>query len=315
MAFETGTTTSQTDFFNKVVAFATAHGWTATGTGPVVLNNANGYVRLTKYDAQQIRIEGCNDNSFASNPFCAQLNRIFISNWPVTATYYAFALSSPDMIWVVLQYLDVGTYQYKHQYLSFGDAESLAGFVGGNWFAGTHSLSNYDQGKDGNINITSTASGSRLQGTQNVASGTFFWDDIGDDNNWDGGFAKTRIGYMHIEVDGHIWPGSNAPAEAYPAFATGMNPMHNYVVSNFDEELCLLPYLLTLRRPDGNYSDVAYLPHIRMAKLDNWSSGDIVTVDGESWMLFSWMSRDEVNPGGGYGTAGLWGYAIRYDGP
>lgn len=307
MAYQTGTFNSPAALKSAVEAFATANGWALAGG---VLSQGASYVRLTTPDASTVLIEGCNDSSFTAPQLCPQAARIRITTWPAIATYHLFALTTPDVIWCTINYATTA-----HQYLAFGDVAKAGSWTGGNWFAASH---NTGAGQDDLFLMSPTGSGPL---GYYYYSGVLFWGQNNHDG-WNGGYANGRSAHLHCELNGTLWPGSATEAD-HPTFPLMANPLHRRIVSTADDEQVLLPYWLGLRRPDGYYSDLGHIEHLRCARLLNHAPGDILDYAGEQWMVFPWYARDEVRPDGGNdgslststrGT-GLWGYAVRYDGP
>jgi hypothetical protein len=303
MAFENGNFYSASNLAEVIKDFASRHGWTRNGD---VLNNANGFVRITSPSASATRIEGSTDASFAVNKICNHPAQVGITTWPPVGAYYAFAMSDPDMIWIVVEY----NLSY-HQYLCFGDIQKVANVPGGNFFGATHGPEN----TDGMFIMNTDASGTNGGGGGAWArhSGVFFWN-TGNRYPWDGGEHPNRGSFLHYEMDGYVWPGDQGVNTPAPDCPTCLKPLHHYM-NGADGQLDLMPYWLTLGRPNSLYSDVGEFPWLRVARLENFQPGDIMTVGADRWMIWPWYQRDALAPNGGVGTSGLWGYALKYDGP
>lgn len=304
MAYQTGTVASAAALQSAIEAFATANGWSLTSG---VLSKGASFIRLTTPDAATLKIEGCNDASFAGGALCPRWSRVHMAAWPATLTYHLHAHASPDLIWCAVNY---GVTDWQH--VAFGDLAKTGTWTGGNWFFASVCSDTRLNGHPEQVYMDSTSSGANrfTPGTTTMNAPALFWGQLAA--NWN--FEQTRTSFIHCELDGNVWPAANASGTA-PSFPAVADPVHRRIVSSTDDEMVLVPYWLGVLRPDGYWSDVGHFAHLRCARLDQLAPGDVVDVGSDRWAVYPWLRRDSAQPNGGDYSTGLWAVAVRYDGP
>jgi len=296
MAYQTGTANSAAALKSAFEAFLAGSGFAVSGG---IASKGGSNIRLTDLSAagdQVLRIEGANNATFTAG-VCAHGARLVVPDtyWP--ATYHFFAHANPDTAFCIVNY----NVNY-HQHLCFGEIVKLhaGAFVGGNFFSGTW-------GDSGYFSFTFRPE------TVGSFSGTKF-----NAPFYHGTAGAACANFLHAEIDGTVWPGENDGSYVNrPLFSLHASPLLARGVSAWNQQAILLPFHLWLGRPSApsTYSYLGYMAHCRALRLLNYNPGDIVTLGADRWKVFPFYAKDSANPDNSANMSGVYGWAIRYDGP
>ena len=329
MAYQTGTSATCSDLLTSIVAFAAANGFTSPGGG-VLHDGTSGWRLTAEYTDQRLRLESSNSIDLSTGT-CVNDSNIFITtaNWPVT--YHLFAGVAPLSLVCIVQY-DTDYYQY----MSFGNIVKYGSYVGGNY--GCASLgrtyaaaapiyeptSTWHKGfSDKCIISYTTYVCAPFWGFAVSASGfptSLPWTNIGTAFRL---YQYSQGSHVHVELDGFTWPGQDVttndltnsdklPCVLWQGRLASASP------NDFNGRAVLTPHYLYMHRGSYYQSCIGRLPHIRMIRINNYSPGDIVTLGVDRWMVFPYLKKVVDHSGdllAAAGTSGVYGWAIRYDGP
>ncbi|MEN3968223.1 hypothetical protein [Acinetobacter sp. BWR-L5] len=181
-------------------------------------------------------------------------------------------------------------------YLAFGKSTLISN--GGLWVSASTGA---DVGTNTGLSI-STSSGAGYWATACAP----FW---GTYNN--GGNCLNSI-ILH-NLDGGKWSNYSITASVLYSIL----PLHRLMPSTFFSDAILLPYSVTLVRPQDKRSIVCEFQNARFTRVDNFESEQIINLGSERWMIFPFYRKNiDVRDGGSnINHSGTLGWAIRYDGP
>lgn len=313
MAFQTGTASSFINLLDALRLFATANGWTQNQWSAV---GADQWLSLQKgsiyanflASATQVQIKGALGYSGAA-AWNAQPSthsptpRIRDGwygavTWPVT--YWFQQHTTPDDIVVVVRYQPT-----RFFYFTVGTMTKYGTWPGGEYYAassehptvGNDSAPIADQSPNAACNFAG-----------------LFWSKVG-------AFGYSAVpDILHCEVDSATWGGATrnqggeSPTSGIQILASASRhtyPLQNRLLSAFNGLTTLQPIWVHALRPDGLWSPIGRVEHVRYANVANHSPADIISIGGQQWMLFPWTEK-----GGPGDSAGQhYGMAIKYDGP
>lgn len=315
MAFQTGTASSFINLLDALRLFATTNGWTQNQWTAV---GADQWLNLQKgtivanwlASTTQVQIKGALSYSGAA-AWNAQPGthtptpRIRDGwygavTWPVT--YWFLLHTAPDDIVVVVRYQPT-----RFLYFTVGQLTKYGTYTGGEYYAASS-----EHATVGNDAADGAGLGAQWPSGANYAG--LFWG------------RKEHSGYganpdvLHAEVDSFTWGGteqnfgSGDPDQAIQFFAIASihtYPLHLRLLSAFNGLTTLQPIWVHVRRPDGLWSPVGRVEHLRYANVANHNPADVISIGGQQWILFPWTEK-----GGPGDSAGQhYGYAVKYDGP
>lgn len=318
MAFQTGTATSFINLLDALRTFATANGWTQnqwTAVGAdqwLSLQKGTIYANLLA-STTQVQLKGAlgydGGSAWNAQPSThGPTPRIRDGwygavTWPVT--YWFLLHTSPDDIVVVVRYQPT-----RFLYFTVGQLTKYGTYTGGEYYAASseHPSVGNDDAFGGNGRTAQVSTG------QCNFAGLF----------WSRG---EQLGYLavpdvlHAEIDSFTWggptrnfSGGDIPDGSIQFLADATRhtyPLQNRLLSAFNGLTTLQPIWVHARRPDGLWSPLGRVEHLRYANVANHSPGDVISLGGQQWMLFPWTEK-----GGPGDSAGQhYGYAVKYDGP
>lgn len=207
------------------------------------------------------------------------------------AQYFIFVHTDPDEVYCLLRF-DV----VRHYYLSFGNG----GIEGGIWAAGTmirgwQSVS---------IDISSGAGGS--SGSRRTA-GIPFW----ESTVYNGAAASANaIVRSNLDVEWPFGQGSTSVGRITAILAAA--PHIAYTPNAWNGDAPLIPITVYQNRAENKRSLVLQLQHARYLRIDNYESGDIITLGADKWMVFPGYVKNASARNGGIDHTGTFGWAVRY---
>lgn len=207
------------------------------------------------------------------------------------ARYYCFIFE--DEVYLVLE---INNHFY---YLAFGKSSLIQSDVAnGLWVTATSLVSSFSH--TNNIYMASNVS---LGGYPSLVAPAPFWNTAHVYTN----YSNSAICHG---LDNKLW--SIESTSAFCLFEPLIQRMPNTTFS----DSVLLPYDIYAYRPQDKISLVAQLQNIRCVRVDNFESGQIITLGHEKWMTFPFYKKNTTQRDGGAWRehSGTFGWAIRYDG-
>lgn len=321
MAYITGTANDYAALQTALHNACTANGWTLSNgilsKYPCFVKATVAYVRPSNA-MQSLIVQGGTGQSGSTltNP-CPLRSRLgpfstnSASNIVFPCSYFIFVLSSPDEVYMVVNY---STDAY--QWIAFGCSPAPGISGTGNWVAGTFGLLAADSS-------TANVENRWADGTQHrVAS------DVGGAGNGDstgagpfmndGANISVSFGYPNANSHFHSGIGTNngwlVSADAPNAY-TALAAMTLRLPSAWNSQA-------VLQKPYVSYASsnlvqvVGDIQHYRYCKIDNFLPGDIITLGSDKWKVFPLWKKSTPSFTGGYANhTWTFGWAIRYDGP
>lgn len=307
MAYYSGTAASLTALRTALLTHAQADGWVLTGD---VLSKAGVFFQIQE-TATNITCLGCEDNAVANPaPNVVQIGRIFVRTSYTTrqitfpCNYHVFGFAQE--IYLVSNY-DTDSYQW----MAFGKS-SVPGLAGqGGWCGATIGGDTTGGNSVDPIYITAITGGSFSP--YSLTTGALFWGDLVQN------VTAGRNCWVNHGLDAHGWT-YNGEASDSPIGIRHLAPLVGVQPSAWNSESTLMPLRAYKERPSFKASMIADLANARIARIDNFSPGDILTIGADSWMMFPWYRKDVIarNGGGNLGGinhTGTFGWALRYEGP
>jgi len=341
MAYQTNTVSSFADLKADVLAFLAANGYTQEGSD--LIKKGNLYATLTT-DTYYLEMRGAkrsdgvgnlvepfdgpNRNVTWSNPGCRVVEKIqgnsggvVTMSWPIT---YHFHLSTnPDEFWCFLEYN--GGYC---QHFGFGNIIKSAPFTGGGFY--TSSFSRPQSSEDSNSD-TDAARWSTITNTLvSVSQGYYNHSGAIIPFNYTsyGGVIKDYFGgsAIHAEIDGVEWFG-NTLLSSDDIFPNNLKLLPNgafsYERSRSQSPIngitSLAPFRIMAGVPGRNVQQLGRINSLRFCKLGNLNFGQVESDGTDSWKFYPLIVKspdaDDSDTTFSDGTSGLYGLAVRYDGP
>jgi hypothetical protein len=307
MAFQTGTATSLINLLDALRQFATANGWTqnmwaASGSDwRLHLQKGNVYANfLAQADDTELYIGGSLGydglQAWNAQPSMAPW-RPFMSNayngaisWPVT--YWFFNHASPDSIEVVIRYQIT-----RYQWMTFGSLTKYGTYTGGEYYGAPFEGTIYLQYAFDAQNRGDVQPPVLFHNNRSFSSG-----------------SGHRNSTLHAEIDNNVWWSAQMDGGTPIAVASiHVWPLVTRSVSAFNGLMTLQPIIVYAQRPDGMWSPLGRVEHLRYCNVINHSPADIIDIGGQRWMVFPWLEKGgatDATP-----TTLHAGMAIKYDGP
>ena len=306
MAYYSGTAASLSALKTALLTHAQSDGWTLTGD---VLSKSGVYFQIQD-NATNVTCLGCADNAVsAPAPNVVSIGRIFQKtgsptremSFPCNYEVFGFA----QELYLVANY-DVDSYQW----LAFGKSTVLGLPGHGGWCGAT--IGAFQDSTQGDVVYISPTGGAASGYGFNMTCGALFWA-AGSDAAAD---IVSRNCWTYHNLDGHGWTyyglAANIPSGIKP-----LTPLISLQPNAWNSEVALLPLRSWKERPGYKNSMIADLQNARHVRIDNLSSGDILTIGSDKWKIFPWYRKNASARDGGtqINHTGTFGWAIRYEGP
>ena len=302
MPYTTGTVGTAGALQTAIRAAAFAGGWSADGD---ILYKGDCNVAVTvatsTWGVSEVWIQGGTGHSSGTlvDP-SAYANKMgnMLGNIVYPVTYHAFTFTSPDEVYIVINYSTE-----MHQWMCWGmsNIPDLPG--NGTWFAASHC--HFDHVYVNMAAMYSTGGGSSAGGAAGGGCPALFWRNAGDL-----GFGIESL--IHHGLDGRTW--STAADRAIAS--SPQNPLTSILPNAWNDETVLVPIHVYIARTSGNkVSLVADLQNARYARIDFHDPADVIDLAPDEWMIFPWCKKNTVEPQGaaGWDHTGTLGWAIRYE--
>ncbi len=307
MAYTASTFSTMASLKTAIESFAVTNGWSLDASG--TLWKGTNYVRLSSTaHADRLTISAANSVDFATQ-LCPQKQSVYVPSGYLPATYQIFVNTTPDLIVVVIGYATT-----RVQWIAFGSIVKYGSWTGGNWFGA--SMVEFDaDNPDDDVLLGPTFSAGGGSPYYRSSSAAMFWNG-NNVENYGGSLYGGRSTHLHCELDGYIWPGAGSKTDPFPSFPQYADPIHSRTPNTWNAEAVMTPLWLFFPRPDGYFSPIGHVEHVRSIRITNYNPGDVITLGSEKWKVFPWFQKNTAQPDGGvYGHTGTFGFAVRYDGP
>jgi len=246
---------------------------------------------------------------------CVPIKSVEVT-YPVT--YHAFVFT--DEVFFIINYSD------KYQWLAFGQSNQ-GGLSGtGNWVAATYGYLPYTYstwryptgGVDIGLPVSQPSSGDMW------CCPAFGWSPYANAPYNSGG------NYNQAHVNTWVDTGLDATDYFYPwtsnSITSGYSPGNlSGIIYNaelistqpnaFNNEGVLVPIKVFKKRAESKYSQILQVQNARHIRVDNYSSGEIIQLGTDQWMVFPWYRKSTTARDGGINVdhTGTFGWAIKYE--
>lgn len=341
MAYQTNTVSSFADLKADVMAFLSSNGYAQEGSNIIKKGNLHASFTTDTYylemrgakssDGSGNLVEpfdGPNRNVSWAGPGCRVVEKILPNggtvvtlSWPIT---YHFHLSTnPDEFWCFLEYN--GGYC---QHFGFGNIIKAAPFTGGGFYTSTWSRPQASEDDDTDINAARWST----VGNTSVSTSGGNWNHCGAIIPFNytsyGGTIKNYFGgsAVHAEIDGVEWFG-NTLLSSQDIFPNNLKLLPNgassYERSRAQSPIngitSLAPFRLFAGVPGHNVQLLGRINNIRFCKLGNLNFGQVESDGTDDWKFYPLILKSPTALDSETtftdGTSGLYGLAVRYDGP
>lgn len=206
------------------------------------------------------------------------------------ATYFIFVFTDPDEVYCILRF-DTD----RHYYINFGNG----GLGGAIWVDATL----WRGQNSAQIHIDNTAGGAASYG---LAAGIPWWTTNST--------SKWAANAIRSDLDSE-WSQYGTITTTGMCFATyAAQPQMQYTPNTWNGDSPLVPIAVYQNRPGNKRSLVLQLQNARYVRVDNYESGDIITLGADQWMVFPGYRKNVSARDGGssIGHTGTFGWALRY---
>lgn len=315
MAYKTGQAADATDLVNILKTEAAANGFTVSGD---MVSSSYSFTRVKALNVNDIEVLGFGASNGTTDPGpAARLARLPAGNWP--ATYYLFTFTNPAELFCIVKY---GA--ERHTWLGFGELQKAYNYTGGSYYSAMYRPSATLE----RFYMAFNTAPSSLSGTNQLTfggggpqalAGCFLWGGYGDIANTFVTY-NTTTGFLRCRYNGAAWPDAtlNPCASELSSLLLQAQP------NRWNSQSVLLPIRATIWAKASNaYVDFGAVPYARYMRVDNYLSGDILTLGTDRWMTFPFHRKDTADRNSTAATTdgwtrdhtGTYGWAIKYDGP
>lgn len=337
MDYITGSASNLAALVTALQNACTSNGWTLTGD---ILSKGPCYIQIQQANIQQAGFGGSDGlesiaihagngaSSGVLTDASAIRNRIgpfsgyaAASRIQFPADYFIHVFDSPDEVYMVVQYSAV-----KHQWLAFGcsPAPGLPGT--GNWTGGTfgtgpnnNDYNNYNNVYPGDpgvgagtgpIVITNSDGGS----DPNFTSAALFWNTCTNTGIPGAHYLSQNTGCIHhgLALVNGGWAGGHGQQ---PIAIRGVDTLMSRQPNLWNNEAILVPIKPSIDMGAQKVAIVGNITYARYIKINNYNSGDLITLGPDRWKVYPWYIKNSANLGGYGNDTGNFGWAIRYGGP
>ena len=303
MAYQQTTATSVEDLINKLATFASGLGWTierntiATGNRTLSISRAGSdYIHIFNTDTINVQLRastGINVGvAVSSQPGISSAVAVANCGAGPFATVFFFGDTSPSpYIHVVF---DTGNAVFRHFHL--GILTKIGTWTGGTFFDAM------------NVSTASSQNDNPLLSQHHVS-----FSQRDTSNSTEGG--------IRIDFDGNT--NYFAPITNEANFTTRV--VHGGVaesgrdlegfflssVNSWSGVTPLRPIKLRAERGSGFWSEIGYVPGMRLVNIARWATGDEFSIGSDTWKVFPWW-RQGFRPSGDTTSAYSGNYGFAY---
>lgn len=296
--YETGVANTPLDLLTKFRTFVLAHGWGSgvPSVGDFVLNNPDAELYIG-FDATATTLDFRGALGFnAGNAWNDQPNhsgQSFVCNMgagPYTA--YHFFVGDEDGFDYAHIALETSATHYRH--LVFGQLIKAGTYDGGFYCDGCapNLTTNIINSADAGQHVYVCDANNTLNAQGHVQA-----DFDGKVNNWATLFSS------QTQTDTRAVGSCRTLGFLDPAFAVG--------VQQWNLRTPMWPLNYFVNRPSNQRSPIGRIPHMRFLTIRNFTPGELVTVGGETWMVFPFHRRQTEAVAGSVASSSTYGYAYR----
>jgi hypothetical protein len=307
MAYQQTTATSVEDLINKVATFASGLGWTidrntiASGNRTVSISRAGSdYLHVFNVNTTELRLRastGINTGlAVASQPGVSTAEALANCGAGPFATVFLFGDTTPAPY--IHCSFDIGSGVFRH--FTLGQLQKVGSWTGGTYF---------DAMNVSNRNL----SGTDVDNNNPVSSfHHVLFSDIDTNNGAEGA--------VRCDVDGNtnyfapISAETNFTTPVIDGGATDTRDQEGFFLSSVNSwsgVTPLRPIKLRVERASGFFSEIGYVPGMRLVNISRWAAGDEFSIGPDTWKVFPWW-RQGSRPGGAIigAYSGQYGYAF-----
>lgn len=309
MAYQQTTATSVEDLINKVATFAASLGWTidrntiASTNRTVSMSRAGSdYVHLFNTDTTNVRLRastGINTGvAIASQPGVSAAEAVANGTAGPFATVFMFGDTTPSPYIHVVY--DTGGALFRH--FHFGLVTKIGTWTGGTFF----DAMNISGGSGQNDTPTSAfhhvsfSSGDVNNGTEGGVRIDF------DGNTNYFAPITTEANFTSRVVHGGVTGLASGTSEGRDLAGFYLSS-----VNSWSGVTPLRQIKLRAERGSGFWSEIGYVPGIRMVNIARWATGDEFSIGPDTWKVFPWW-RQGTRPAGNTTDAYSGNYGFAY---
>ncbi len=306
MAYQQTTATSVEDLINKIASFAATLGWTidrntiASTNRTVSISRAGSdFLHVFNTDTTNILLRASTGIdagvAIASQPGVSQAEAVSNCGAGPFATVFLFGDTTPaPYIHVVF---DTGNSIFRH--ISLGMVQKIGSWTGGTYFDAL----NLNTSTSFNSNPTSTAH-HIMFGSANGAEGGIRCDVPPTTNFFAPIAASGSVGYTPAYVvNGGVQGGTDATRDQDGFYLASVNSWSGVTP--------LRQIKLRVSRGSGFFSEIGYVPGIRLVNIARWATGDEFSIGPDTWKVFPWW-RQGFRPSGDTTGAYSGNYGFAY---
>lgn len=303
MAYQQTTASSVEGLINAIATFSSALGWTVernslSGSNrTLTLKRATGdYVHLFNTDTTNLRMRastGVNTGvAVSAQPGVSVVEAVSNCGAGPFASVFLFG-EAGDTPYVHVVF-DTGSSLFRH--LSFGELKKIGSWTGGTFFDAL------------NIN---TSSGQNANPTTSNHHVLFSDNDSGNSSK---GGVRCDISPstgIFAAISGSAVSG--VPYRAAGGVVSNRDNLGFYLagVNSWSGVTPLRQIKLRVERGSGFFSEIGYVPGIRMVNIARWAPGDEFSIGPDTWKVFPWW-RQGVRPSGDTSSAYSGNYGFAY---
>lgn len=325
MTYFTGSANNMTDLLNAIVDQADAAGWTTSSPdgSNSLISTAGAAFKLT-VNADGLAIHGglTVSGSSLTTPALAGADPLiigvsyqdYIPAYPML--YRIFTYDDPKMVVVAVQ---VSGGHWSYMMFGLGINRGVPGNAGAVPFYYANMVSDFHRYVTVKQNVGSNFSQAGGGNHDGAIFGHVNSDGGANDEN---AFAYVNVPAGFLRPDDPIasaavgWSGGLSGSQVVGSYFT--LPYLTRSPNTWNGVAHLIPIICMMRRPNGLYSEVFEIPHIRMLRNTYYNDGDIRTEGTDQWMIQSVSVKNADQPDA-YSIytnhGGTFGYAFPYEAP
>lgn len=293
MAYYSGSANDMAAVRSALVAACVGEGW-SWNSGTEVLGKGVMFLRL-QIVSGYLTLLGRTSADSGDAPSLVRMGQMQTAiTWPVEYMFFVFDAEVYCVIRFGVDY---------HLWCAFGKS-TVTGLSGtGMWVAASLSAIAIS-----NPALTPTGGAEMSYG---YASPAIFW------RSNTSNVTTAQDHWVHSDLDSQGWWMGQAVGAASPGIAPSV-PLIGLLPNSWNSEAVLLPIRAYKVRPSYRISLTVDLEHARYTRVDNYSTGEIIQIGSDRWMILPFYRKDTTARDGSSSPqphSGTLGWAIRYEGP